>query len=798
MPDLFSLLIFLALAGGLIYILARVYATNKRAKLNSLDYRVLAVTLPRSEVESGDQNQAGAWEREINLSEQLISSLSAIKRPVVFEVAVRHDSEAISFVVAVPQAFVDFATRQIQGFFPTAKVETEADYTIFFPSGSHAEAFLSLERPYIFPINTFREAGVDTFAPILNAFSKIEEKTEGAALQIIIEPAGERQHKLALKAFDGLRQGLSAKAVIDGDYSVSAKDVYKALFDNKKTVEGEPAIPEPKKIDEEAIKAGQMKISKPLFYTNIRLITSAQNNERADDLMLSISNAFSGFSSPHRNSFKVMKLNRPKPARRLVFDYIFREFNYEEKMILNAEELASVFHFPTKTTEVPRLNLSRAKEAPAPAGLPTEGLVLGQNVFRGDVRDVRLAEEDRRRHLYMIGQTGTGKSTMMLNLAVQDMKEGKGLCVIDPHGDLVGKILALVPPERAEDVIVFDPGDLSRPLGLNMLEFDPTKPQEKTFIVNEMQAIFNQLFLKETMGPMFEKYMRGAMLLLMEDAVNEPATIMEIPRVFTDQTFRERKLARINNQMVIDFWTKEAPKTSGEQGLANMGPYITSKFDNFISNDYLRPIIGQTKSAFNFRQVMDEGKILLVNLSKGKVGDINSALLGMIITGRLLLSALSREDMSAETRRDFYLYIDEFQNYTTDSIATILSEARKYRLNLTIAHQFIAQLKDNIREAVFGNVGNLVAFRVGDTDGEKLAKFFEPTFNQKDLIGLENLTAVVKIMVRGEPSVPFGVKFTWPTGGSDQLTEKIRELSRLSYGRDLAEIETDIVHRLRD
>jgi hypothetical protein len=272
---------------------------------------------------------------------------------------------------------------------------------------------------------------------------------------------------------------------------------------------------------------------------------------------------------------------------------------------------------------------------------------------------------------------------------------------------------------------------------------------------------------------------------------------MEIPRVFTDVSYREKKLARIKNPTVFDFWTKEAPKTSGEQGLANMGPYITSKFDNFISNDYLRPIIGQTKSAFNFRQVMEEGKILLVKLSKGKIGDINSALLGMIITGRLLLAALSREDMSAEARRDFYLYIDEFQNYTTDSIATILSEARKYRLNLSIAHQFIAQLKDNIRESVFGNVGNLVAFRVGDTDGEKLSKFFEPTFNQKDLIGLENLSAVAKIMVKGEPSIPFNLKFNWPTGGSDQLADKIRELSRLSYGRDLAEIEEDIIKRLR-
>ncbi|MFA6416226.1 MAG: type IV secretion system DNA-binding domain-containing protein [Candidatus Paceibacterota bacterium] len=793
MSSIFSLLLLLAIIILSAYWVAS-FLKGKKSKFNALDYRVISVKIPRGELEtSAGQDSGREWEREINLSEQLIGSLSAIKRPVVFEVAVRRDREEIDFVVAVPATFVDFTIRELHGHFPTASVLVESDYTIFFPSGSHAEAYLALDKPYVFPINTFREAGMDTFAPILSTFSKIKEKTEGAALQIIIEPADEGQHKLAMKAFEGIKQGLKAKDVVDGNLKISAGDVRKALFENKKDGEGS----EDKKVDEDAIKAVQMKISKPLFYTNVRIVTSATDADRADDLMLSISNSFASFSSPHRNSFKVVKLNRLSEARRLVFDYIFREFNYEEKMILNAEELASVFHFPTKTTEIPRVNVVRAKEAAAPSGIPTEGVTIGQNIFRGESRDIKISDEDRRRHLYLIGQTGTGKSTMLLNMAIQDMKDGKGLCVIDPHGDLVQKILSFVPTDRAEDVIVFDPGDLARPLGLNMLEYDLAKPQEKTFIVNEMQSIFNQLFSKETMGPMFEKYMRGALLLLMEDAVNEPATLMEIPRVFTDPEYRERKLARITNPTVVDFWTKEAPKTSGEQGLANMGPYITSKFDNFISNDYLRPIIGQPKSAFNFRQVMDEGKILLVNLSKGKIGDINSALLGMIITGRLLLAALSREDMSAETRRDFYLYIDEFQNYTTDSIATILSEARKYRLNLVIAHQFIAQLKDNIREAVFGNVGNMVAFRVGDTDGEKLSKFFEPTFNQKDLIGIENLSAVAKVMVKGEPSVPFSLKFTWPKGGSDQLAEKIHELSRLSYGKDLNEIEIDIIKRLR-
>ncbi|MEK9180013.1 MAG: DUF87 domain-containing protein, partial [Patescibacteria group bacterium] len=415
-------------------------------------------------------------------------------------------------------------------------------------------------------------------------------------------------------------------------------------------------------------------------------------------------------------------------------------------------------------------------------------------------KSIYITEDDRRRHVYVVGQTGTGKSTLLANMFIEDVRNGKGVAIIDPHGDLVNNALGFLPKERLEDLIYFDPGDLERPLGLNMLDFNPSRPEEKTFIVNEMQSIFNKLFSQETMGPMFEQYMRNALLLLMEDMPNEPATLIEVPRVFTDPEWRKKKLARITNPVVIDFWEKEAVKAGGEASLANMTPYITSKFNNFIANDYMRPIIGQTKSAFNFREAMDQGKILLINLSKGRLGDINANLLGMIASGKLLMAALSRVDVpEVEKRRDFYLYIDEFQNFTTDSISTILSEARKYKLNLTVAHQFIAQLTEKIRDAIFGNVGSEIVFRVGVQDAEFLAKQFEPTFSQNDLINIDNLNAYAKILMNGETSKPFNIRVltdSWNTGNRE-LAQKYKEYSRLKYGKDRHEVEAEIYKRLR-
>lgn len=757
---------------------------HRRRRWEGLDLKILSIKIPQN---NKDQND---FLKEINLTEQLFTSLSSINKPFVFELSVKNIGEEINFFLSVPRTVVDFAKREIQGLFLNAKVEEVPDYTIFQPQGTVVAGYLSLNKEYFLPISTYQEAQADVFAPILSTLSRINDKDEGVSFQLVFRPASEKTKKTLVWAIDKLKQGASFSEISRVN-RLTIKDVHENLSGKKKTIND--SVP---KIDEEMVKAVSLKLAKPLFEVNARLITSSTDAYRAENLFISLSNSFTKLSSPIRNSFLVIK---PKKVRPLIFDYIFRNFNKSQSLFLNTEELASIFHLPTSSSNLPNVSWLRSKESVAPETMPKEGLKLGDSFFRGTTKEIRITDEDRRRHLYIVGQTGTGKSVLIQNLTMWDMAHDKGFCVIDPHGETVEKILAYVPKKRIDDIIVFDPGDRERPVGLNMLEYDFNKPEEKTFIVNELISIFNQLFDKQALGPMFERYMRNALYLLMDDMVNEPATLMEIPRVFTDEEFRQRKINRSTNQQVVDFWTKEVAKTSGEQSLGNFAPYISSKFDNFISNSYLRPIIGQTKSAFDFRTAMDEGKIILVNLSKGRIGDLSSSLLGMVIVGKILKAALSRVDVADESqRRDFYLYIDEFQNYTTDSIATILSEARKYRLNLIVAHQFIAQLKDNIREAVFGNVGNLVSFRVGPPDAEVLVKHFGPVFDEKDLIGIENLNAFVKILVGGEPAKPFNMKITWPVGGSVAVRDGLKELSRLRFGQDLNVVEADILKRLKD
>jgi hypothetical protein len=779
---IFSFL-FLVIIGAMAILIWH-WFLKRRRHWKSLNLKILQIRIPR---DSEDDKKDPL--KEINLSEQLFSALSSINEPFVFEVAVKNVGESINFFLAVPRAHVDFTKKVIQGIFLEASVEESSDYTIFQPHGLAVAGYLVTDKSYLLPINTYSETQTDAFGPILSTLSRVRDTNEGVALQLVFTPAGQSTKKMISSALEELKKGGKfSKVATASDFNL--KEVYRVLSDQKKKEEEKKEV----HVDEDMVKAVSLKLAKPLFLVNARIITSSLDQNRAEDLFLAIASSLTKFSSPIRNSFKIVK---PKKIRSLIFNYVFREFDDRQMLVLNTEEMASIFHLPTTTSDVPNVSWSRSKESAPPEMIPSEGLLLGQSVFRGSTKEIRITDEDRRRHLYIVGQTGTGKSVMLQNLAMQDMANGKGLCVIDPHGDLIDKILAFVPRERLDDVIVFDPGDRERPLGLNMLEYDLNKPEEKTFIINEFLAIFNQLFDKAALGPMFERYMRGALNLLMDDMANEPATIVDIPRVFTDEEFRKRKIERSKNQQVIDFWTKEVPKTSGDQGLGNFAPYISSKFDGFISNDYIRPIIGQPKSSLDFRQAMDEGKIILVNLSKGKIGDISSSLLGMVIVGKLLKAALSRVDMGEKERKDFYLYIDEFQNYTTESIATILSEARKYRLNLVIAHQFIAQLTDNIREAVFGNVGNLMAFRVGVPDTELLMKHFGSVFSQKDLISIENLNAYVKILINGVPSDPFNIKFTWANGGSDAVRDGLKELSRLRYGQDLAQIEADIQDRLK-
>jgi hypothetical protein len=405
--------------------------------------------------------------------------------------------------------------------------------------------------------------------------------------------------------------------------------------------------------------------------------------------------------------------------------------------------------------------------------------------------------EDRLRHFYCIGQTGTGKTSLIREMIIQDMQMGHGVCMIDPHGSDLQQVMANVPPERYEDVIYFDPAYTARPMALNMLEYDENFPEQKTFVVNELFSIFRKLYgsVPESMGPAFEQYFRNSALLVM-DSPELGNTLVDMSRVLSNKTYRDLKISRCKNPLVKQFWVN-AEKTTGEQGLANYVQYVTNKFDVFLANDIMRPVIAQEKSSFNFRDIMDNKKILLVNLSKGRLGDINANLIGLILVGKILIAALSRTDSFGKDFPPFYLYMDEFHNITTDSIATILSEARKYKLSLILAHQFIAQLEENIKDAVFGNVGSMSAFRVGADDAEALESQFAPVFSASDLMNTDNLNAYLRLMVNGKPARPFNIRIPrWSNGNKEQV-EKLKEMSYLKYGKSREEVERMVMEKYK-
>lgn len=757
---------------------------------SSLKFQLLSIKLP-PEALVDDKKPI---KEKISIAEQFISSLADLKKPIILEIAVPHANEGVYFYLAVAKENSEFIKKQIQGFFPSASIETAEDYNIFNPDGFSSYAFLKQKENWSLPFRTYQEFEADSIVPILNAFSQLKETGEGLCLQIVFKTAPSSAKKTIIEAINKLKQGNPIKDVLGStDLKNIAKDMGSALgtivspnsIEKDKDKEKQKIV-----IDESAIKSLESKLSKNLFYANIRVLASAVKKERADEILNNILGSFQQFGSPVKNNFLAVK---PSKNQKFVFDYVFRNFNSKETLLLNAEELASFWHFPVHTENAPYAAWVKSKEAPPPMELPEEGIILGKSVFRGQEKIVRILPNDRRRHIYSIGQTGTGKTYLMENLIIQDIQNGEGVCFIDPHGDAIDKILSYIPQNRVDDVIVFDPGDLERPMGLNMLEYDFNRPEQKTFIINELINIFDKLYdLKTTGGPMFEQYLRNALGLIMSDQT-EMATLMDVQRVFTNEEYRARKLTQCSDPTIVEFWQKEAARvTSGEISLQNITPYITSKFNTFVSNDYMRPIISQQKSAFNFREIMDSKKILLINLSKGRIGDLNSSLLGLIFVGRILISALSRVDTPEEQRHDFYLYIDEFQNVITPSISTILSEARKYRLCLYVAHQFIAQLEEKIRESVFGNVGTIISFRVGVKDAEFLEKQFAPVFTQNDLININNFNAVIKLLVNNLTTRAFNFQPVQKEKGDMAKTNLIKELSRTKYGRDRSEVENYI------
>lgn len=731
--------------------------------------------------------------KEIAKSEQFFSSIASLKSSVILEAAIPSVGKNIHFYISVQAKSVDSVLGQLHAIWPEAEISPVEDYNLFHPGGVNLGAALIQKEFWGLPVRTYKEIQADSFQTILGGLENVNELGEGGAIQVVIKAANKKS-KFGRKILSKIKKGESLQnALLSEEWYSIFLDFFSAIFNkNYKDLEEVKTL-ESKKPDSALQEALENKLGKPILQVNFRVLSSAPSEAQARGILDGAVSGLSQFSAPGKNSFQLVL---PKDVSGLAEKFIFRDEDVKQAVYLTGEELAGIFHLPTPFTEISNLAKLNYRTVAAPVDLPTEGMLLGWNSFRSSKRPVRLTREDRRRHFYIVGQTGTGKSALLSFMAGQDMEQGEGVGILDPNGDLFIDLLGRVPENRAKDTVVFDPSDLERPVGLNMLEYDPAFPEQKTFIVNEMLSIFDSLYdLKTTGGPMFEQYLRNTLQLLMDDP-SEGATIVDVPRVLSDVVYRKRLLAKCNNGLVKNFWEKEAEKAGGEAALANLVPYITSKFNTFIANDYVRPIISQSKSTLNFRDILDGRKILLANLSKGKIGELNASLLGMLLVGKLTLAAFARADQAETERADFYLYLDEFQNFTTPTISMVLSEARKYRLNLNLAHQFIAQLKDNIREAVFGNVGSICAFRVGPNDGDFLAKQFSPVFDAWNLVNIDNLQAHIKVLSRNKVLSPFTMSLELPPRGDLNHAKRIAEISRNVYGRPRAEVEAEMVKRL--
>ncbi|OGE26913.1 hypothetical protein A3C32_00050 [Candidatus Daviesbacteria bacterium RIFCSPHIGHO2_02_FULL_41_14] len=791
-PDLISIFInglILILLGflliiGVIYLskLILVWIRFKDREKYSLNSVLLQITVPK------------ANEIKIDATEQFLGALYSIKKNtgwlshkmqahLSFEVVALHES--IRFFVSVHKSVRDLVEKQIHGAFPDAEIKQVPEYNIFTESGKTAYTQLTLKSSDHFPIKTFRDLPTDPMASLTSALAKMEPN-EGAIVQLVLSPA-------------------------DGKWKELGKKWLK-----KEKDPGKPDNPKPAP-DAKQIEAVESKVSKSGFHTAVRIVTSSTNSDSAKAHLSNIKAAFEQFAGPY-NSFtgahikdglfknlgiqflKLLQIPVKNAEEEFLEDVIYRYLPRFHKLpILTPDEVSSLYHFPNKSVETPHIAWLPSKRAPAPEKIPTSGLYLGKSIFRGNERPVYVSDHDRRRHTYIIGRTGTGKSQLLLSMAIQDIMAGKGIAFIDPHGDPSEELLRLIPPHRAKDVIYFDPGETTRPFGMNMLEY--STEEEKHFITTEIIGLMYKLYDPNKtgiIGPRFEHGVRNAMLTVMAVQGN---TFLEVMRVMTDDNFLRELLPHVTDPIVRRYWTDQIAKTA-DFHKSEVLDYTVSKFGRFVTNKMMRNIIGQSKSSFNLRQIMDEGKILIVNLSKGKMGEENSNFLGLVLVPKILAAAMSRSNIPEEQRRDFYLYVDEFQNFATETFATILSEARKYRLDLIVANQFIGQLQEDIKNAIFGNVGTLMAFRVGVTDANFLQHEFTPIFNENDLVNIEAYHAYVKTQVNGEPVPPFSISTAkdmkaWNGMQREEIAAAIKELSRLTYGRDVVEVEAEIASRAK-
>ncbi len=746
--------------------------------------RVLQILVPRE----NDKTPLAA--------EQMFSSLHGILRDakksldvISFEV-VSTSEQGIRFYAVVPGHLAEFVEGQIYAQYPNAEIKFVSDYTSNTKEGQSyvSTGMIELDKSYIFPIKTFRNFEVDPLAAITSAISDLKGGEE-AWVQFNLRPVANYWQEESKKYITEVKEGKTSVSNLGEALIKVFKSVSNAL---QTSTDGKSAGKEVVKLapgQQEELNQIELKMLKLGFEVGIRIVSKSPDQIRSEQILRDLVASFKQFTTAHLNSFVHSTVN--VSAQELYNDYIKRKLVSEPEDVLNIEELASLYHLPNISVETPNIIWSRARKAEPPMDLPLAGTAgvtaFAETDYRGKKIEFGVLKDDRRRHFYLLGKTGVGKSTVFKNMFVSDVLAGHGACFIDPHGEAIDELLDFIPQERIKDVIYFDPGDVNNPVGFNLLELNDSA--QRDLVADGVVEVFKKQF-GFSWGPRLQYLLTNAVSTALEA---QGTTILSVMRLLMDKNYRKFILKQVKDPILVKFWEEEFTQMSQNTKLVSeaIAP-IQNKVGRFISSSVIRNIVGQVKSSFNLRQVMDEGKILLVNLAQGKIGEESSALLGGMLITRLQSTAMERVDVPIDQRRDFYLYVDEFQNFATDSFAKILSEARKFKLNLTMTNQYVDQIPLTVRQAIFGNVGTLASFVVSQSDATILSNEFAPIFSAEDMVSLESHSMYVKLCINGMTSKPFSAKSLDVRYQKFGNREQIIQASRDTYSTNKTEIEEKI------
>lgn len=782
--------IWIPLVGVLSFLTWRNYQQSD--EVADVEGSLLILEIPRA----NDKSELAA--------EQLFASLHGILRDKKELRLTRGQQEHLSFEIAsvngqirfyvwVPKSLQSFVEGQIYAQYPTVQIyPAEEDYTEH--ERDHSVVYsteLTTTASEFLPIRTFQNFEVDPLAGITGTLAKLESTGEELWIQVLVRPIADDWHSFSDRWISSVRSGRSALFGKGGGLQWLA-GLLEALWKPPEQGEGKgSAGPDISERDKTRIAEAEKKATKLGYQVKIRLAYLGESQTNAKQRIKALVGTFKQFNSTNLNGFKSSKANFGKEYLEKYRQRVFSGDGF----ILNIEELASVYHLPHTNVETPNIVWASSKTAEPPAKLPiitgkdaTDDQIsaFGVTNFRGINHQFGMLRFDRSRHVYIIGQTGAGKSGLLELFALSDIFHNQGYAIIDPHGDFAIDNMKFIPGSRVQDVVYFNPADTAYPLGFNPLEV--TDPNQKTNISSEVIGVLKRMF-GDSWGPRLEYILRYTILALLD---RPETTMLDITRMLTDKKFRKETLEYCKDTVVLQFWNVEFASWTDKFQAEAIAP-VLNKVGAFTANPVIRNIIGQPKSTFNIRQIMDQGKILIVNLSKGLIGEDNASILGAFMVTKIQLAAMSRSDIpDIRDRRPFYLYVDEFQNFATDSFATILSEARKYGLNLTVANQYISQMTDTVRDAVFGNVGTTISFRVSADDAPILSKQFEPNFEAADILQMHNRNFVINMVIGGEKVPAFSAKtLELPPAQADN-TSRIIEYTRRHYSRDRSEVEKEI------